>query len=266
VLTRDQLVAGLRAAGCVYAEDEADVILATASSPDDVAAMLARRAAGSPLEQVVGWAELAGVRVRLEPGVFVPRRRSELLVREAVAAAAALAPRRPVVVDLCCGSGALGLAVSAQVDCELHAADVDPVAVACARDNLVHVGATAHQGDLYDALPTSLLGHVDVLVVNAPYVPTDEIALLPVEAREHEARVALDGGADGVAVHRRVAAGASAWLDDGGVLLIETSDRQEPLTAQAVRSAGLDAWSVRDDDLAACVVVGHRRGDPDHAR
>jgi release factor glutamine methyltransferase len=262
VLTRDELAARLRAAGCVYAEDEADVILATAASPDEVDLMLGRRVAGEPLEQVVGWAELCGVRVGIDPGVFVPRQRSGLLVREAVRAARAVPGRRPVVVDLCCGSGALGLAVAGQVPCQLHAADIDPAAVACARGNLQPsdgpVRGHVHQGDLFDALPTTLRGRIDVLVVNAPYVPTDEIALMPAEAREHEARLALDGGGDGVEVHRRVAAGAARWLADGGVLLVETSERQEPLTAAAVRAGGLVATTVLDDDLGACVVVGHR--------
>ena len=256
MLTRDVVVERLRAAGSVYSEDEADVILATAASTDDLAAMLARRAGGAPLEQVVGWAELCGVRVEVDAGVFVPRRRSELLVREAAAAARRVTGRRPLVVDLCCGTGAVGLAVVAQVDGELHAADIDPAAVACAWRNLERAGATVYAGDLFDALPESLRGHVDVLVVNAPYVPTDQIRLLPVEARDHEARVALDGGVDGVALHRRVASGAHGWLAPDGVLLIETSDRQEPLTSAAVRRAGLDPSAVRDDDLAACVVVG----------
>ncbi len=261
MLSRDTLVEQLRAAGCVYAEDEADVMLASAASSDDLAAMLARRAAGAPLEQVVGWATLCGVRVQVDADVFVPRRRSELLVREAAATARSVTGRRPVVVDLCCGTGAVGLAVVAQVDAELHAADVDPAAVACARRNLERAGATAYIGDLFEALPGSLRGRVDVLVVNAPYVPTDEIRLLPVEARDHEARVALDGGVDGVALHRRVAAGARAWLAPGGALLIETSERQEPLTGAAVRSGGLEVTSVLDDDLEACVVIGRRAPD-----
>jgi release factor glutamine methyltransferase len=258
VLTRDALVERLRAAGCVYAEDEADVMLASAASDDDLAGMLARRAAGAPLEQVVGWAVLCGVRVQVDADVFVPRRRSELLVREAAAAAQSVTGRRPVVVDLCCGTGAVGLAVVAQLDGELHAADIDPAAVACARRNLEPAGATVHAGDLFDALPQALLGRVDVLVVNAPYVPSDEIRLLPVEARDHEARVALDGGVDGVALHRRVAAGARAWLAPGGSLLIETSERQEPLTSAAVHSGGLETTSVHDDDLETCVVIGRR--------
>ena len=65
-----------------------------------------------------------------------------------------------------------------------------------------------HEGDLYDALPAELAGRVDLLAVNAPYVPTDEIALMPTDARDHEHRIALDGGRDGLDLHRRVANGA----------------------------------------------------------
>src|SRR5690606_31702571 len=110
------------------------------------------------------------------------------------------------------GTGAVGAAVLAaagEAVAELHAADVDPAAVACARTNLPT--AQVHAGDLWDALPAALRGRVDVVAANAPYVPTDEIATMPPEARDHEARVALDGGPDGLELHRRVAAGARDW-------------------------------------------------------
>jgi release factor glutamine methyltransferase len=257
-------VARLRAAGCVFAEEEAELLAAAAATPADLDAMVERRVAGLPLEQVVGWAEFCGIRIRVRPGVFVPRRRSELLVRQATAVARAARPEgdyareaRPVVLDLCCGSGAIGVAVAAALgSAELHAADVEPAAVACARENVAAVGGQVYQGDLYDPLPATLRGRVDVLVVNAPYVPTAEIALLPSEARLHEPTIALDGGTDGVAVHRRVAAEAVAWLAPGGRLLIETSDRQAALTAAAMTAGGLVPAVASDDHLAATVVAG----------
>lgn len=267
------VAARLRAAGCVFAEDEAAVLLSSARDADHLRDMVERRAQGRPLEHVVGWAELAGVRVRVDDGVFVPRRRSELLVREAVAAAVAVTGR-PVVVDLCCGSGAVGVAVAAGVAArltsvaarltsasgvELHAADVDPRAVTCARANVEPLGGEAHEGDLYAALPDRLHGRVDVLVVNAPYVPTGEIALLPPEARDHEPLLALDGGRDGVDVHRRVAQGAPDWLAPAGAVLVETSRRQAPTTLAALEGAGLEGHLVTDDDLDATVVVATPR-------
>jgi release factor glutamine methyltransferase len=213
--------------------------------------LLARREAGEPLEHVVGWAELAGRRYAVEPGVFVPRRRSELLVSAAVARGGP----RSVVLDLCCGSGALGAAVAAVLGpgVELHATDVEPAAVRCARRN---VPGTVYEGDLFAPLPDRLRHNVDLLLANVPYVPSDEIALMPAEARDHEPRVALDGGTDGLDVLRRVAAEAPVWLAPGGHLLTETSARQAPSAVAVLTRAGLTAGVVHDDDLEATVVIG----------
>jgi len=247
------VITRLRNAGCVFAEDEARLLLDTAHDPAELADMVERRVAGLPLEHVLGWAEFAGLRIAVDPGVFVPRRRTELLAREAAARA------RPgaVVVDLCCGSGAVGVAVAAAVPgVELHAADVDPAAVRCARRNVTAVGGRVYDGDLDAPLPATLHGRVDVLVANAPYVPTDAVGLMPPEARLHEPRVALDGGADGLDVQRRVAAAAPRWLAADGHLLIETSERQAPHTVAAIAAAGLTAQVVHAADLDATVVIG----------
>jgi release factor glutamine methyltransferase len=186
------------------------------------------------------------------PGVFVPRRRTEKVVELARTLLSAV-DHTPVVVDLCCGSGAIGAAVADGVPAlELHAADIDPDAVVCARLNLTE--GQVHEGDLYDALPSDLAGRVDLLLVNAPYVPTDEIELMPSEARLHEHRVALDGGGDGLSVHRRVAVGAPAWLGPGGSLLIETSRYQADETARACSEAGLSVEVVGPDDQGMVVV------------
>ncbi|WP_307844524.1 putative protein N(5)-glutamine methyltransferase [Actinotalea solisilvae] len=249
----------LRAAGCVFAEDEARLLLEADAAGGDLPALTARRAAGEPLEQVLGWAELDGLRVAVEPGVFVPRRRSALLVREALRllpTAARPGSGPPLVVDLCCGTGALGAAVAARRAVEVHAADLEDAAVRCARRNLP--GHHVHQGDLWEALPDALRGRVDVVLANAPYVPTARIALMPPEARDHEPTTALDGGPDGTAVQARVAAGAAAWLRPGGHLLVETSRAQAGRTLALLASGGLDAGLVTDDDLDATVAVGRR--------
>ena len=255
------LVARLRAAGCVFAEDEAQVLLAHAAEQalDRAAldALVRRRAAGEPLEHVVGHAVFCGVRVAVGPGVFVPRVRSALLAaRASELAADAVARGGGTVVDLCCGSGALGLVVATRVPgVDLHAADVDPAAVACARANLAGVTSSVHAGDLDAALPPALRGRVDVLVANVPYVPSDAVATMPAEARVHEGRVALDGGPDGLGVQRRVAALAAGWLAPGGAVLVETSRAQAEPAAQAFEAHGLVADVVTDDDLEATVVV-----------
>ncbi|MFC8731598.1 putative protein N(5)-glutamine methyltransferase [Luteimicrobium sp. NPDC057192] len=256
----DALVARLRAAGCVFAEDEAAVLRESAADHAALERLAARRVAGEPLEQVVGWVDFDGLRLAVAPGVFVPRQRTVVLAREAARLAAAADPGRPaVVVDLCCGVGAVGALVAARVPgVVVHAADVDPAAAAVARRNLPLAHVTA--GDLFDALDPALRGGVDVLAANAPYVPTDAIATMPPEARLFEAPVALDGGADGLDVQRRVVAGAPHWLAPGGHVLVETSERQAAQSRAAFRAAGLvDVRVVRDDDLDGTVVVGRRR-------
>lgn len=239
----DELTATLRAAGCVFAEEEAALLLREAPDAASLAAMVARRVGGEPLEQVVGFAEFFGQRILVAPGVFVPRQRSVFLVRKARDGLRS----GDVVVDLCCGTGAIGAALlSVLPGLEVHAADIDPAAVACARRNLPP--DRVYEGDLYDALPDHLRGRVNAVVANAPYVPTEAIATMPPEAREHEHRVALDGGGDGLDVARRVIAGAPAWLAPGGRVLVETSRAQRDVAAAYVAAAGLAAMSSSDSE------------------
>jgi release factor glutamine methyltransferase len=282
------IVTTLRAAGCVFAEDEARLLVEAARTPTDLAAMVDRRVTGQPLEHVLGWAEFCGLRIAVDPGVFVPRRRTELLVHRA----AALVRPRAVVVDLCCGSGAVGAALVAALDrvevdgvevdgvevdgvevdgvevdgvevdgvevdgVELYAVDIDPAAVRCARRNVAPVAGRVYEGDLYEPLPAALRGRVDLVVANAPYVPTGAIGLLPAEARVHEARVALDGGPDGIDDQRRVAAAARQWLAPGGHLLVETSARQVPRTVESFVRDGLVPRVAASEELDATVVIG----------
>jgi release factor glutamine methyltransferase len=249
------IVERLRAAGCVFAEDEARLLVESAPTPEALHAMVDRRVAGLPLEQVVGWAGFCGLRITVDPGVFVPRRRTELLVREA----AAVARPGATVVDLACGTGAVGAAVAARVGAvRLYAVDVEPAAVRCARRNLEPLGGQVFQGDLYDGLPGPLRGTIDVLVANVPYVPTESVALMPREARVHEPRVALDGGADGLDVVRRVVAGVGEWLAPAGYLLVETGDDQAEAAVAAFAAAGLASRVFHDDDLGATVIAGAR--------
>jgi len=244
----------------VFAEAEAAILVEAAASPVELAELVRRRVAGLPLEHVVGWAEFAGRRVAVDEGVFVPRRRSELLVREAVAQLARPVGRgSPTVADLCCGCGAVGVAIAAAVPgTALYAGDLDPAAVRCAARNLASVGGTVTQGDLFAALPVSLRGRVDVLVANAPYVPTEAIALMPPEARDHEPIAALDGGPDGTDLLRRVIAGAPQWLAPDGLVLVEVGRSQVPAVVEALARSGLMPRIVADDEIGALVATGRR--------
>jgi release factor glutamine methyltransferase len=243
----------LRAAGCVFAEEEADLLIGAADSPADLERMIAARVAGQPLEHILGWVEFCGARVAVASGVFVPRQRTAFLVQQAIA----LVGPGSVVLDLCCGAGAIGLAVRTAVpEISLYAADIEPAAVACARTNLR--SDFIYEGDLFDPLPTDLHRGVDLITANVPYVPTAEIALMPTEARDHEPRPALDGGGDGLDVMRRVAADAPEWLADQGSLLIEIAEHQTSTATAIFAAAGLTPNIVADEDLGATVIIGTR--------
>lgn len=263
------LVERLRAAGCVFAEEEAALLEEAAAGPGHDAAvdlatlegLVLRRLAGEPLEHVLGWVAFDGDRVAIDPGVFVPRQRTSYLVEVAHAALADTAGDRPgTVVDLCCGSGALGLALARRrPGVVLHASDLDPRAVACATRNLAPVQGSAHLGDLDTPLPQELRGQVDTILANVPYVPTDAVALMPPESRHHEPRGTVDGGTDGLDLLRRVATVAPGWLRVGGSLFCEVSDAQADAASSAFSAAGLLARVHRDDDREATVLSGTRR-------
>ncbi len=255
----DRIVLTLRSAGCVFAEDEANLLLDAASDSDALDALVARRVSGVPLEHLLGWAEFAGVRVLVDEGVFVPRRRTEFLATRA--AELAREYEHPVVLDLCCGSGAIALAIRESLSTstsksapEIYAADIDRAAVATARRNLPPPTVVIC-GDLFDPLPDTLRGLVDVIVCNTPYVPTDAIGSMPPEARLFEAQLALDGGDDGLDVQRRVAAAAMEWLAPGGHVLVEASERQAPHSVELFEREGFASRAEYSDEYDTTIVV-----------
>ncbi|HWU21503.1 MAG TPA: putative protein N(5)-glutamine methyltransferase [Nocardioides sp.] len=259
------LVSRLRAAGCVFAEDEARVLTSSAGSAEELEAMVARRIAGEPLEHVVGWVDFAGTRVGVGPGVFIPRQRTALLVEVAAAclrASNSLLARKQgaaTVVDLGCGSGALGLALARtrpHGTVAVHAVDIEPVAVEWARRNLARVPGDVHLGDLFEPLPAELAGRVDVLLANMPYVPTHALALMPAESRDHEPRVTTDGGVDGLDLIRRVAQEAAHWLRPGGSVLVETGADQADTVAATFAAHDLTPAVHHDEERGATVVCG----------
>jgi len=243
----------------VFAEDEAELLL---DAEPDLAALeplVARRVAGEPLEYVLGWAEFGGLRVRVTPGVFVPRRRTELLLRLATEAASTLwaAKTKPRVLELCCGAAPVATALKVRLpEASVTAIDIDPDAVLVARENLEPLGGTVHGGDLFG--PLAPLARFDVIVANAPYVPTAAVRNMPREAREHEHAVALDGGDDGLELHRRIAAEAAPRLAPGGLVLVETSRRQAAADRRAFEALDWRVELAEDDELDATAVIARR--------
>jgi release factor glutamine methyltransferase len=251
------VIARLRAGGCVFAEDESKLLLEGATDRADLDRMVTERVAGSPLELVLGWADFGDVRLAVEPGVFIPRLRTRFL---ADLATSFLTPG-DIVIDLCCGAAPIAASLLASTpQIELHAADVDEVAVRCARKNLAAAiksgNAHVYNGDLDTPLPERIAGRVSILTANVPYVPSSEIQLLPSEARDYEPLTALDGGPDGLDLLRRVTTAAPRWLRPDGCLLIEISDRQQPAAIDAFRQAGLEPTVHESEDFASTVLVG----------
>jgi len=249
-----RFTSALESAGFVFAREEAEHLLREAGSTETAEALLQRRLTGEPLEYVVGWAEFLGRRILVGPGVFIPRRRTEFLA--AAALESARDRRSPVILDLCCGSGALSTVFAAALPhAELHAADLSPEAIAAAQANLGG-RAAIHQGDLFAAMPPALRGGIDVIAANAPYVPTEQLALLPREARFHEPAAALDGGREGLELLRRIAAGAPEWLRRGGDLLVECSEDQAPALLADFTAAGFEPRVRTDAESQTAVVSG----------
>lgn len=255
-LSHSAITSTLRKSGSVFAEDEAQLLISAFQFTGELSLMVEQRVSGIPIQLILGWAGFYGLRVGIEPGVFIPRLRSEFLVDQALSVCGA----DSIVVDLCCGSGALGMAViSVLPHIGLYAADNDPRAVHCASQNITSLGGQVFEGDLFNAFPKVLKRRIEVLIANAPYVPTNAIDLMPREAREHEPRATLDGGADGLDVHRRIANEASAWLASGGRLLVEIDEDQAELMTAIFALNDLETKIISSDEYDATVVIGRKR-------
>jgi release factor glutamine methyltransferase len=212
-----------------------------APAPAAYEALVAERAARVPLQHLTGRAGFRRLELEVGPGVFVPRPETEGVAGLAIEAARA-AGERPVVVDLCTGSGAIALAVADEVPAaRVYAAELAPEAHAWAARNVAAtgLGVELRLGDATSAqVLAELDGRVDVVVSNPPYIP---VGMVPVDAevREHDPSVALYGGSeDGLAVPLAVAARAAVLLRPGGTLVMEHADTQGESLPAALQRTG----------------------------
>jgi release factor glutamine methyltransferase len=255
-LDERSIEAALAAAGCVAPEAEAEALRrASLDGAGAVDSLVARRIRGEPLAWIVGSVEFCGLRIRIDPGVFVPRPHTQDLARRAISCLR----DGGVAVDLCTGSGAVAAALaSARPAATVLATDIDPVAVACARRN----GVRTLFGDLDEPLPRSLLGRADVMTAVVPYVPREELHLLARDVIAHEPRLAIDGGPSGTAMLARVAAAAARWLRADGHVLMELGGDQADEVATMLHHAGLTNISVHRDDDGQDRAIEARRAEP----
>ena len=237
------LVSTLSTAGFVAPDEEAHELLARAGDDDALLdALVGRRLTGEPLAWITGRISFCGLELRVDPGVYVPRRQTELLARRAVELLAA----DGTAVDLCTGTGALARVLgAAHPGARVMATDTDGRAVACARAN----GVEAYCGDLFAPLPGALDGQVDLVVGVVPYVPTPALALLQRDTLTFESPLSYDGGPDGTDILRRVLTERPRYLRPGGTVLVELGgDEADALSGDLSRLGYVDVALLLDED------------------
>ncbi len=250
-------VAALQKAGCIAARDEAVELLTAARGDRGVLReLVARRCTGEPLAWLVGWTHFCGERVLVRPGVYVPRPQSEQLADEALARL----PGRGLAADLCTGSGAIAVVLGrGRPDARVLATEIDPLAAACARDN----GVEVFVGDMAAALPDEVRGRVDVVTAVVPYVPSDELRLLPRDVVTYEPKRALDGGVNGTDLLRRAIVESVGLLRSGGSLLLELGGAEADLLAPLLAEHGYgDVGRLIDEEGDLRGLVCRRRRRP----
>jgi release factor glutamine methyltransferase len=254
VLPVSVVVARLRAAGCVAAQEEAHELLTAAPDRRVLEEWLTRRERGEPLAWITGRLEFCGRRLHVAPGVYVPRIQSEELARRA----GRRLPGHGRAADLCTGAGPIAAHLLAEVPtASVIGVDLDPKAAACAARN----GVPAVVGDL--DLPLGPNHSFDVVTAVPPYVPTSQLRLLAADVQRHEPRLALDGGADGLDVARRVVSAAGRLLAAGGWLLIEVGGDQDEKLAPDLAASGFgDVESWRDEDGELRGLAARANGTP----
>jgi release factor glutamine methyltransferase len=249
----DSVIEALRVAGCVAADEEAEELMAAASTDPELARMVARRVTGEPLAWITGRVRFCGLDVAVASGVYVPRWQTEPMARSA----AELLPRTGLGVDVGTGSGAVAMVMqAARPHARVVATEVDAVAARCARGN----GVVVYEGDLDTPLPIELASQVDVMTAVLPYVPGDALHLLPRDVQRFEPLQALDGGEGGLALVSRIVRRSPEWVKPGGWLLLELGgDQVGGVTALLSGSEYGEITVLEDDDGDPRAIVGRSR-------
>ncbi len=245
--------------GLDTADAEARWLAEAATVSGDPDELVARRLAGEPLQYLTGIAGFRRLEIQVGPGVFVPRPETEVVTGQALA----LLPPGGTVVDLCCGSGAIGLAIADErPDARVVATELSREALGWARRNQARLGldVTLLEGSLFDPLPSSLRGGVDLIVTNPPYVAVAEAPALPPEVRDHEPHLALFAGEFGLSVIRDIVMQAPPWLSPQGWIVLEIGEHQGAEVAALLRAGGFDEVAVHPDLAGRDRVAVGRRG------
>ncbi|PKQ17108.1 MAG: peptide chain release factor N(5)-glutamine methyltransferase [Actinobacteria bacterium HGW-Actinobacteria-7] len=224
-----------------------------------------RRAAGEPLQYVTGEVAFRHLVLKVRPGVLIPRPETEILVGELLVELGSMGA--PIIADICTGSGCIALSLAQEkTDARVWATDISQVAVDVAAENAQRLGLADRVGvavgDLFEALPVELLGTLDAVISNPPYIPSSDVPDLPREVAGFEPHLALDGGPDGLDFFRRLIGDARAWLKPGGVIAIELDERMVRIAAQEAQEWYEEVRVVSDLAGRDRIVVARFAGRP----
>ena len=239
---------------------DARLYVADDSFEEAMAGMVRRRLQGEPVAYITGLWEFHGLPLFITPDVLIPRDDTEVLADQAIAFARD-AEREIRMLDLCCGSGCIGLAVASEIPSfRVVMADISEKAAGVARQNTLRNRLTRCVTCLTaDALqtPPMLLGRFDLIVSNPPYIRTGELESLDASVRDYEPREALDGGEDGLVFYRAVAEKWRAVLKPGGAVMFECGEDQSAAVREILADRGFtDIETVKDTRGIERVVTG----------
>jgi release factor glutamine methyltransferase len=236
----------------------------TESELETLRGLVKRRGEREPLQHIVGSTSFCGLEITVNRDVLIPRPETELLAEQAWKFLATLNCQPSTILDFGTGSGCLALAIAAKSpQARVHGIDISEAALKLAQENALRLGLAErvlfHAGDGFNAL---LVGtSFDLIVSNPPYIPSAEIGTLQPEVRDHDPRLALDGGADGLDLYRRLAVEAGPWLKPGGRLMLEHGDGQDDAVTELLTQHDWTVQGVLKDYSGRGRILIAHRGD-----